>query len=118
MISKKQARQRRAKRGRIKIRQLGVPRLSVHRTLRHIYAQIILDATSSVLVCASTVEKGLRESGADMNNKDAASTIGKLIADRAMAAGIKRIAFDRSGFKYHGRVKILAEAAREGGLEF
>jgi large subunit ribosomal protein L18 len=98
------------------MRTQGVNRLSVHRTPRHIYAQVFAPAGDTVLASASTLDSSLR-SGAT-GNMDAASAVGKLLAERAKAAGIEKVAFDRSGFKYHGRVKALAEAAREGGLEF
>ncbi|MBK81925.1 MAG: 50S ribosomal protein L18 [Gammaproteobacteria bacterium] len=116
MKDKKVTRLRRARRGRMKMRELGATRLSVHRTPRHIYAQVISPAGDQVLATASTLEKDLR-SGAT-GNVDAAAKVGALIAERAKSAGITKVAFDRSGFKYHGRVKALAEAAREGGLEF
>jgi large subunit ribosomal protein L18 len=98
------------------MRTLGVSRLSVHRTPRHIYAQVIAPEGDKVLAAASTLDKDLR-SGAT-GNIDAAAAVGKLVAERAKAAGIEKVAFDRSGYKYHGRVKALADAAREGGLEF
>ncbi|MEY1663172.1 50S ribosomal protein L18 [Isoalcanivorax beigongshangi] len=116
MKDKKVARQRRALRTRMKIRELGVYRLCVHRTPQHIYAQVTTAAGDQVLATASTLEKDLR--GAATGNADAAVSVGKLIAERAKAAGVERVAFDRSGFKYHGRVKALADAARENGLEF
>lgn len=116
MIDKKVSRQRRAKRSRMKIRSLGENRLCVHRTPRHMYAQITTAAGDKVLATASTVEKDLR--GGATGNVDAATQVGKLIAERAKAAGVSRVAFDRSGFRYHGRVKALADAARENGLEF
>lgn len=116
MNDKKQARLRRARRSRVKIRDLGVYRLSVNRTPRHIYAQIISAAGDKVLAAASTLDKSLRSGST--GNIDAAKSVGALIAERAKAAGIAEVAFDRSGFKYHGRVKALAEAAREAGLEF
>ncbi|MBF5054077.1 MAG: 50S ribosomal protein L18 [Marinobacter alexandrii] len=115
-MDKKLARLRRAKRTRLNIRESGQIRLSVHRTPRHIYAQITSAAGDRVLVTASTVEKDLRE--AATGNADAASKVGELIAKRAKEAGIERVAFDRSGFRYHGRIKALADAARENGLEF
>jgi len=102
--------------GRMKMRELGAVRLSVHRTPRHMYAQVISPDGDRVLAAASTVEKDLR-SGAT-GNIDAAARVGALIAARAKAAGVSKVAFDRSGFRYHGRVKALADAAREGGLEF
>ncbi len=116
MNVKKQARIRRARRTRAKISELGVNRLCVYRTPRHIYAQIISATGDQVLASASTVEKELR-SGAT-GNVEAASKIGKLIAERAKKAGLNKVAFDRAGYNYHGRVKALADAAREGGLEF
>lgn len=116
MFDKKTARIRRAKKTRAHIRHLGVNRLTVMRTPRHIYAQIISASGGQVLAQASTLDSSLR-SGAT-GNIDAAIAVGKLIAERAKAAGITKVAFDRSGFKYHGRVKALAEAARENGLEF
>lgn len=116
MTDKKVQRTRRAKRTRIKIRELGENRLCVNRTPRHIYAQIIAPNGAQVLAAASTVEKDLR--GSATGNVDAAAAVGKLIAERAKAAGVEKVAFDRSGFRYHGRVKALADAARENGLEF
>lgn len=116
MSDKKLSRLRRARRARAKIRELCVTRLSIHRTPRHIYAQLIAEDGSRVLACASTLDKDLRSG--KTGNADAAKAVGSLIAERAKAAGVTRVAFDRSGFKYHGRVKALADAAREGGLEF
>ncbi|HAC86587.1 MAG: 50S ribosomal protein L18 [Gammaproteobacteria bacterium] len=116
MSAKKTARLRRAKRGRAKINELRMNRLCVFRSPKHIYAQIISATGSEVLVSASTLEKS-NKSGAT-GNIDAAGKIGKLIAERAKKAGIEKVAFDRSGYAYHGRVKALAEAARESGLEF
>jgi large subunit ribosomal protein L18 len=116
MSDKKVSRQRRAKRVRMKIREQGATRLCVNRTPRHIYAQIIAAEGDKVLATASTLEKDLREGST--GNIDAASAVGKLVAERAVAAGITSVAFDRSGFKYHGRVKALADAARDAGLEF
>ena len=116
MNEKKIARIRRARRSRIKMRELGVTRLCVNRTPRHIYAQIISSDGAEVLATASTVEKDLREG--KTGNAEAAAKVGQLIAERAIAKGITKVAFDRSGFKYHGRLKALADAAREGGLEF
>lgn len=117
MNEKNISRLRRARRSRIKMRELSVERLSVNRTPRHIYAQIISPDGSKILASASTVEKDLR-SGGVTGNIDAAKKVGALIADRAKAAGITKVAFDRSGYKYHGRVQALADAARENGLEF
>lgn len=116
MSVKKTARLRRAKRARAKISELRVNRLCVFRSPRHIYAQVISPNGNEILACASTVEKAAR-AGAT-GNIEAAGKIGKLIAERAKAAGIDKVAFDRSGYAYHGRIKALAEAAREGGLEF
>ncbi|MCB1683512.1 MAG: 50S ribosomal protein L18 [Pseudomonadales bacterium] len=115
-MDKKSARLRRARRGRSKMRELRVMRLSVHRTPRHIYAQVIAAEGDRVLAAASTLDKDLRSGST--GNVDAAARVGTLIAERAKAAGITSVAFDRSGFKYHGRIKALADAAREGGLEF
>ncbi|MFC7398739.1 50S ribosomal protein L18 [Chelatococcus sp. GCM10030263] len=96
----------------------GRPRLSVHRSSKQIYAQIIDDAEGRTLAAASTLEKAMRESLKTGANTDAAVAIGKLIAERAIAAGVKDVVFDRGAFIYHGRVKALADAAREGGLNF
>jgi large subunit ribosomal protein L18 len=117
-MDKKASRQRRARKTRAKIRELGRPRLCVHRTPRHIYAQVIDGSGDKVLVSASTLDKELRKDVKSTGNADAAAAIGKAVAERAKAAGITAVAFDRSGFKYHGRVKALADAARESGLEF
>lgn len=116
MSVKNDSRLRRARRSRVRMRGLSVNRLSVHRTPRHIYAQVIAPAGDRVLASASTLDSDLR-SGAT-GNIDAAAAVGKLVAERARAAGIEKVAFDRSGYKYHGRVKALADAARESGLEF
>jgi large subunit ribosomal protein L18 len=116
MSDKKQTRLRRARRARAKIRELGVARLSIHRSPRHIYAQLISGDGARVLASASTLDKELRSG--KTGNAEAAKSVGALIAERAKAAGVTQVAFDRSGFKYHGRVKALADAAREGGLEF
>jgi len=116
MLAKKAARARRSHKARYKIRQLGVHRLCVNRTPRHIYVQLIAPSGSEVLACASTLDKELRD--IKENKTELATKVGGLIAERAKAAGITKVAFDRSGFKYHGRVKALADAAREGGLEF
>ena len=116
MSVKKTSRLRRARRARAKISELRMNRLCVFRSPRHIYAQIISPSGNEILVSASTLEKKSK-SGAT-GNIDAAGKIGKLIAERAKKAGIEKVAFDRSGFAYHGRIKALAEAAREGGLEF
>ena len=116
MSDKKVSRRRRAKRVRMKIREQGVTRLCINRTPRHIYAQVIAAEGDRVLATASTLEKDLRTGST--GNIDAATAVGKLVAERAVAAGVTSVAFDRSGFKYHGRVKALADAAREAGLEF
>ena len=115
--NKREQRLRRAVRSRAKIRELKAMRLSVHRTPRHIYAQIF-DANSKVLATASTVQKEVRTGLKTTGNAAAAAAVGKAIAEKAQAAGIAEVAFDRSGFKYHGRIKALADAARESGLKF
>ena len=107
---------RRAKRSRMHIRELKVPRLCVYRSPRHIYAQIISADGNTVQAAASSVEASIREG--NKGNVDDAAKVGKLIAEKAKAVGVERVAFDRSGYKYHGRVKALADAAREGGLQF
>ena len=116
MNVKKGARLRRAKRARSKISELRMNRLCVFRSPRHIYAQVISPEGDKVLASASTVEKDNR-TGAT-GNVDAAGKVGKMIAERAKALGVERVAFDRSGYAYHGRIKALADAAREGGLQF
>jgi large subunit ribosomal protein L18 len=117
MMEKKVSRLKRALRGRAKLRELKVMRLSVHRTPRHIYAQV-LDADSRVVAVASTLQKDVADGLKSTGNVAAAKAVGRAIAERAQAKGVKQVAFDRSGFKYHGRVKALADAAREHGLEF
>ncbi len=117
-MDKKESRLRRARRGRFKIRELGVHRLCIHRTPKHMYAQIIAPGGDAVLAAASTVESGLKANLKYTGNTEAAAEVGKLIAERARAAGIEKVAFDRAGFRYHGRVQALADAAREGGLRF
>jgi large subunit ribosomal protein L18 len=117
-ITKKQRRQRRAIKTRAQIRQLRQVRLTVHRTPRHIYAQLFDDKGERVLAAASTVQKDVAEGLKGTGNIEAARAVGRSIAERARAAGITRVAFDRAGFQYHGRVKALADAAREAGLEF
>ena len=109
---------RRARKTRAKIAELKVTRLSVHRTNLHIYAQIIAATGDTVLASASTVEAGVRKKVKNGGNVEAAAAIGKLIAEKAKKAGITIVAFDRSGYKYHGRIKALADAARENGLSF
>ena len=116
MSAKNDSRLRRARRSRARIRELGMNRLSVHRTPRHIYAQIIAPAGDKVLVSASTLDSDLRNGAT--GNVTAAAEVGKLVAKRAIEAGVVKVAFDRGGYKYHGRVKALADAARETGLEF
>jgi len=117
MKNKKVSRLHRAKRTRFKIRELGMHRLSVHRTLKHIYAQII-SSCGETLASASSLEKIFRDETPNGSNIEAAKKVGSLIAQRALEQGVQIIAFDRSGYKYHGRVKALAEAARLAGLEF
>ena len=117
-LDKKQSRLRRARKARAKISALRANRLSVHRTARHIYAQIIGPDGGTVLASASTVEKDIRKGMDNGGNVAAATIVGARIAEKAKAAGIDTVAFDRSGFRYHGRVKALAEAAREAGLKF
>ena len=116
-MDKKSSRIRRARKTRAKISELAVPRLSIHRTPRHIYAQVIAASGSEVVVSASTVQADLKGKVKNTGNIDAASAVGKAIAEKAIAAGVTAVAFDRSGFKYHGRVKALADAAREAGLK-
>ena len=117
-IDKAGNRLRRAKRARMKIRELRVPRLTVHRTPRHMYAQLLVggDGGDRVLAQASTLDAPLREGAT--GNRPAAEAVGQLIAERALAAGVEAVAFDRAGYRYHGRVKALAEGARAGGLKF
>jgi large subunit ribosomal protein L18 len=117
-IDKKAARLKRAAKTRCIIRSLGVNRLSVHRTPRHIYAQITSPDGSVVLASSSTLEAEMKSDLANTGNVEAAKKVGKAIAQRAMAVGVTTLAFDRAGFKYHGRVKALADAAREAGLVF
>jgi large subunit ribosomal protein L18 len=117
MMNKNTARLRRAAQTRHKIRQLAAVRLAVHRTNMHIYAQLC-SVDGKVLTSASTVEKDVRAKVANGGNKAAAAAVGKRIAEKAKGLGIDAVAFDRSGYRYHGRVKALAEAAREAGLKF
>ncbi len=117
-MEKKTARLRRAKKTRSHIRRLGVPRLTVHRSGRHIYAQVINAEGGHVIAAASTLQKDLRTSLTSTSNKDAAKAVGKAVAEKAVAAGVSDVAFDRSGYRYHGRIAELANAAREGGLKF
>jgi len=116
-MAKNDARLRRARRTRAKIRELRVPRLTVHRSGRHTYAQVIL-VDGSVVAAASTVQKEISKGLGSLKNKEAAARVGTAIGEKAIAAGIKRVAFDRSGFAYMGRMGALADAAREAGLEF
>ena len=118
MISKKSSRLRRAKRARSKIRELGAHRLTIHRTPRHIYAQVVSPDGALVIASASTLQKTVSGDLKSTGNVEAAGAVGKIIAEKSKTAGITKVAFDRSGFKYHGRVKALADAARENGLEF
>ena len=115
---KKIARLRRAKSTRSHIRQLGVPRLSVLRTGQHLYAQLFSSYGSTVLAAASTTQADVREGLKNGKNAEAAVKVGRAIAEKALAAGYEKVAFDRSGYRYHGRIKALADAAREGGLKF
>ena len=116
MNEKKVRRLRRARRSRMKMREVGATRLSVCRTPKHIYAQVIAPDGGTILAQASTLDPKLRTGRT--GNVATAARVGTLIAERAKAQGVTSVAFDRSGFKYHGRVKALADAAREGGLEF
>jgi large subunit ribosomal protein L18 len=116
--NKKSRRLRRAVKTRAHIRELGVVRMSVHRTPRHIYAQLTDPAGAKVLVAASTLQETVRQGLKGTGNVEAAKAVGRAIAERAKAAGVTKVAFDRSGFRFHGRVKALADAAREAGLEF
>jgi large subunit ribosomal protein L18 len=117
-MDKKEARLRRARKTRAKIAELKVARLAIHRTNCHIYAQIFSGCGTQVLAAASTAEADVKKQVPNGGNAAAATAVGKLIAERAKAKGIEEVAFDRSGFRYHGRVKALADAAREGGLKF
>jgi len=116
-MDKKQSRLRRARRTRAKIKELGVHRLCVYRTPQHTYAQVFSPDGSLVVASASTTETGVKSGLKHTGNIEAATRIGQLIAERARASGVEQVAFDRSGFKYHGRVKALADAARESGLK-
>ncbi|HAU07040.1 MAG TPA: 50S ribosomal protein L18 [Gammaproteobacteria bacterium] len=117
-MDKKISRLRRAKRARMKIKALELHRLTVHRTPRHIYAQIVSQDDTSIVVAASTLDSDVKQKLDNTGNILAAVEVGKLIAERAVKEGVTQVAFDRSGFKYHGRVKALADAARENGLQF
>lgn len=118
MIDKKQARLRRARKTRAKIAELKAIRLSVHRSNCHIYAQVLSPCGTRVLAAASSLEPDMRKTLANGGNVAAAKAIGQVIAERARKAGIEQVAFDRAGYQYHGRVKALADAAREAGLKF
>ena len=117
-MEKKIARLRRAKSTRAHIRKLGVPRLSVLRTGPHLYAQLFTADGAKVIASANTLQADVKDGLKNGKNSDAAARVGQVIAERAKAAGIEKIAFDRSGYRYHGRIKALADAAREGGLQF
>ncbi len=119
-VNKRERRLRRARKTRAKIRELGMVRLTVYKTPRHTYAQIFTPDGSRVLTAASTLEEAIRQQLAEVGtgNIEAAKLVGRIIAERARRLGIERVAFDRSGFKYHGRIKALADAAREAGLQF
>ena len=116
-LSKKENRLRRARRGRSKIRELEATRLSIHRTPQHIYAQVIDDTTGRTLASATSLDAGIKASTSGGNIAGSVA-VGKLVAERALAAGISKVVFDRGGYLYHGRIKALADAAREGGLDF
>ena len=117
-ITKKQRRQRRAVKTRAKIRELGVARLTVHRTPQHIYAQVLDASGGKVIAAASTLQEAVSKDLKGTGNVAAAVVVGRLIAERAKAAGVSKVAFDRAGFMFHGRIKALADAARAAGLEF
>jgi len=117
-MDKKSARLRRASKTRARIRNIGAIRFCVHKTSQHIYAQIISANGGETLASASTLDKAFKETSKYGGNIKAAVEIGKTIAERAKSAGVTQVAFDRSGFKYHGRIKALADSAREHGLEF
>lgn len=117
-MDKNIARLRRAKSTRAHIRKLAVPRLSVHRSGKHLYAQVFAASGDKVVAAASTLQKSVREGLKGTKNLEAATAVGKAVAERALAVGVESVAFDRSGFRYHGRIKALADAAREAGLKF
>ena len=117
-MNKNSARLRRAKSTRSHIKKLGVARLSVLRTGQHLYAQVFTADGSKVLASASTVEAAVKDGLSSTKNKDAAAKVGRAIAEKARAAGVESVAFDRSGYRFHGRIKVLADAAREAGLKF
>ena len=116
-MNKFDARIRRAKKSRVKLRELGATRLCVYRTSKHIYAQVLEPTTENVLVSASTLEPEIKDAVKGTGNIDAAAIVGAKVAERAIEKGITKVAFDRSGFRYHGRVKALADSARKTGLE-
>ncbi len=118
MSDKKKSRQRRARKTRARIAGLEAVRLSVHRTPRHFYAQVIDAASEKVLAAASTLNIELKKELKYTGNVEAASAVGKMLAERALAVGVESVAFDRSGFRYHGRIKAFADSARENGLKF
>jgi large subunit ribosomal protein L18 len=117
-MDKKQSRMKRALKLRSKIKKLSATRLSIHKTSQHIYAQVISEDGGTTLASASTTQPEIKASLKNTGNIKAAAEVGKFIAQKAIAAGVTEVAFDRSGFKYHGRVKALADAAREAGLKF
>ena len=117
-MNKRERRMRRARKARAKIRELRAHRLCIHRTPRHIYAQLLAPDGDQVLAVASTLQKELRAGLKSTGNAEAAAAVGKSIAERAKALGIEQVAFDRVGFRYHGRIRALADAARESGLQF
>lgn len=118
MKTKKDARLRRAAKARARIAERGAHRLTVHKSSQHMYAQVIAPEGGRVVAAASTVQKKVREGLKNTSNIDAAKAVGKAVAEKAQAAGVEQVAFDRSGYKFHGRVKALADAARESGLKF
>jgi large subunit ribosomal protein L18 len=118
IITKKERRLRRAVKARAHIRDLGVARLSVHRTPQHIYAQVTDASGAKVIAAASTLQDAVKQGLKGTGNVEAAKAVGRAIAERTKAAGVSKVAFDRAGFQFHGRVKALADAAREAGLEF
>ena len=117
-MDKNQSRLRRAKATRMQIKKLDVARLSVHRSGQHLYAQVFAAGGEKVVAAASTTQKAVRDNFKGIKNKTAAAAVGKAVAEKALAAGITSVAFDRSGFRYHGRIAALADAARAGGLTF
>ncbi len=117
-VDKKEARLRRAQATRHRIRELAVPRLTVHRSGQHIYAQVLAPNGSNVLAAASTTQESVSNGLTGTKNKAAAAAVGRAVAAKALANGVTAVAFDRSGFKYHGRIQALADAAREAGLKF